>query len=50
MARVRLVEPGAQLLPEGDHLHATFPDWYGAPALGGAKLAGLSNPMAVGEQ
>jgi hypothetical protein len=33
-----------RLLPEGDH--ATFPGWYGAPVLGGARSAGLRNPMA----
>ncbi|HUD92038.1 hypothetical protein, partial [Sphingobium sp.] len=42
---VRKVEPGARFYPEGDHLHATFPDWYGAPVLGGAKSAGIENPM-----
>jgi len=31
------------------HLHATFPDWYGAPVLGGAKSAGVDNPMGGGE-
>jgi hypothetical protein len=46
-AQVKRVEPNAVLLPEGDHLHATFPGWYGAPVLGGAKAAGLRNPMAV---
>lgn len=35
----------AVLLDEGDHLHVTFPDWYGAPAIGGAKAAGLNNPV-----
>jgi len=34
-ARVKQAEPDAVLLPEGDHLHATFPGWYGAPKLGG---------------
>lgn len=32
---VRRVEPGARILNEGDHLHVVFPDWNGAPALGG---------------
>lgn len=45
--RVRKVEPDAYLLPEGDHLHAVFPDWQGAPALGGAQSAGLVNPAGV---
>jgi hypothetical protein len=45
MQRVRKVEPGARMLAEGDHLHVTFPDWQGAPALGGAAAAGLRNPV-----
>ena len=44
--QVKRAQPNARLLPEGDHLHATFPDWYGAPVLGGAVKAGLRNPMA----
>ena len=36
----------AYLLPAGDHLHAIFPDWQGAPVLGGARSADLSNPAA----
>lgn len=36
--------PNARLLNEGDHLHATFPGYYGAPVLGGAARAGLKNP------
>lgn len=47
MTRVRAVEPGAQMLPEGDHLHVTFPDWQGAPALGGAAVAGVRNPLSA---
>lgn len=47
MARVRELEPDARLLNEGDHLHATFPGWYSAPAIGGARAAGLRNPMAA---
>jgi hypothetical protein len=46
MRKVKRVSPDAKLLPEGDHLHATFPGWYGAPVLGGAVKAGLHNPMA----
>ncbi len=46
VARVKRTRPEAVLLPEGDHLHATFPGWFGAPPLGGAKAAGLRNPMA----
>ena len=46
MGQVKQVEPTARFYPEGDHLHATFPEWYGAPVLGGAKAAGLRNPMA----
>lgn len=45
-ARQLSAEPDAVLLLEGDHLHVTFPEWYGAPVLGGAKAAGLRNPMA----
>jgi len=44
MREVKRVEPDAHLLPEGDHLHATFPGWYNAPVFGGAKSFGLSNP------
>jgi len=39
-----LFVPNARLLPEGDHLHVTFPDWFGAPVIGGARAAGLVNP------
>jgi endonuclease YncB( thermonuclease family) len=42
--QVMRYDGGARLLPEGDHLHVTFPGYYGAPALGGAK--GLRNPNA----
>lgn len=35
----------AVFLDEGDHLHTIFPDWYGAPAIGGAQAAGLRNPV-----
>lgn len=43
-AQVRAQYPQARLLNEGDHIHAEFPGYYGAPALGGAR--GLSNPNA----
>ncbi|MFC4293569.1 thermonuclease family protein [Novosphingobium tardum] len=43
---VKQFQPDARLLNEGDHLHATFPGYYGAPAIGGAKAAGLRNPLA----
>lgn len=46
MAQVKRYDPKARLLPEGDHLHTTFPGYYGAPALGGARGAGLANPLA----
>lgn len=42
--QVRRLHPNARFLNEGDHLHVTFPGWYGAPAIGGARAAGLSNP------
>jgi len=45
--RVLQLEPKARVLNEGDHLHVTFPDWYGAPAIGGAAAAGLRNPVAA---
>lgn len=44
-AQVRRYRKDAVLLDEGDHLHTIFPDWYGAPAIGGAKAAGLVNPV-----
>ena len=44
--RVRKFDSTARLLPEGDHLHTTFPGYFGAPPLGGAKGAKLSNPLA----
>ncbi len=43
---VKRFDPSARLLDEGDHLHATFPGYYGAPPLGGASKAGLRNPLA----
>lgn len=42
---VRKVRPGARFLIHDGHLHATFPGYYGAPVLGGAKGAGLKNPL-----
>lgn len=45
-AQVKRYDPSARLLPEGDHLHVTFPGYYGAPPLGGARSAGLANPLA----
>jgi hypothetical protein len=33
------------MLTEGDHLHVSFPDWQGAPAIGGAAAAGVRNPV-----
>lgn len=44
--QVKRVRPNARVLPEGDHLHVSFPDWFGAPVIGGAKGAGLVNPNA----
>jgi len=43
--QVRRYDPDARILDEGDHLHVTFPGYYGAPALGGARTAGLRNPL-----
>jgi len=45
-ARVREEYPKAKVLNEGDHIHAEFPGYYGAPVLGGARSAGLRNPNA----
>lgn len=44
--RVSEFDPNAPQLDEGDHLHVTFPGYYGAPPIGGAKAAGLRNPNA----
>jgi endonuclease YncB( thermonuclease family) len=44
--RVAQFDPSAKVLDEGDHLHVTFPGYYGAPPVGGAKNAGLRNPNA----
>lgn len=43
--QVKRYRRDAVFLDEGDHLHTIFPDWYGAPAIGGAKAAGLRNPI-----
>lgn len=43
--QVKRYRRDAVFLDEGDHLHTIFPDWYGAPAIGGAKAAGLRNPV-----
>ncbi|MEZ5688780.1 MAG: thermonuclease family protein [Caenibius sp.] len=44
-AQVKRYDPKARLLIHDGHLHATFPGYFGAPVLGGAKGAGLSNPL-----
>ncbi len=44
--QVQGYDPKAILLAEGDHLHVTFPGYYGAPPIGGAKAAKLRNPLA----
>jgi hypothetical protein len=44
--QLRGVDPNVRLLPEGDHMHTTWPGYYGAPALGGARAAKLKNPNA----
>lgn len=45
-AQVGRLHPEAKMLNEGDHLHATFPGYFGAPAIGEAAAAGLHNPNA----
>ena len=45
-AQVRKYDPNAKLLIHDGHLHASFPGYWGAPPLGGAKSAGLHNPNA----
>lgn len=42
--KVRQQYPDARLLVHDGHLHATFPDWNGAPVFGGARDAGVINP------
>lgn len=44
--RLQKYDPNVRLLDEGDHVHAHFPGYYGAPAIGGARSAGLKNPLA----
>lgn len=44
-ARLKAYDPQARFYPEGDHLHVSFPGYYGAPAIGGARRAGLRNPL-----
>lgn len=39
--------PYAQILDEEDHLDVRFPGYRGAPALGGAAKAGITNPNRV---
>ncbi|MGC1269952.1 MAG: thermonuclease family protein [Croceibacterium sp.] len=43
--QVKRYDPAARVLVEGDHVHTTFPGYYGAPAIGGARSAGLRNPL-----
>lgn len=43
---VARVEPDARFLIHDGHLHASFPGYYGAPVLGGARAAGVRNPNA----
>ena len=45
-AKVRQLYPNANVLNERDHIHGEFPGYYGAPPLGGARSAGISNPNA----
>ena len=44
--QVQRQHPDARMLIHDGHLHATFPGYYGAPVLGGAKGAGVRNPYA----
>lgn len=44
--QVAAASPNARLSIHDGHLHAEFPDWYAAPVLGGAKSAGIVNPVA----
>lgn len=46
-SEVARAEPDARLLVHDGHLHATFPNWQGAPVLGGARTAGLTNPVVA---
>jgi endonuclease YncB( thermonuclease family) len=43
--QVRQKYPQARQLIHDGHLHTTFPGYFGAPVLGGAKGAGLRNPL-----
>jgi hypothetical protein len=45
-AQVKRYDPKARLLVHDGHLHAAFDDYFGAPVLGGARAAGVVNPMA----
>lgn len=42
---VARLHPDAPMLDEGNHLHVIFPGYFGAPAIGGARSAGLKNPL-----
>lgn len=42
---VAKADPSARMLIHDGHLHATFPDWQGAPVLGEARQFGLLNPV-----
>jgi hypothetical protein len=44
--QVRKYDPEAKLLIHDGHLHATFPGYFGAPVLGGARSTGMRNPLA----
>ena len=44
-AQVKRHYPASDLLVHDGHLHGRFPGYYGAPAIGGARKAGLRNPL-----
>ena len=45
-AEVKGEDAKMRVLVEGNHVHATFLGYYWPPVLGGARSAGLNNPLA----